>query len=48
MLEFSIDFIIELPPVLYKYDVVNIILVIVDRYTKYSFYFLLSKHTDAG
>jgi Integrase zinc binding domain len=48
MSEFSIDFITELPPVLYKHDVVDMILVIVDRYTKYSFYFPLSKYTDAG
>jgi hypothetical protein len=46
--EFSIDFITELPPIRYRDEVVDTFLVIIDRYTKYVFYFAISYNIDAA
>jgi hypothetical protein len=47
MKEFSMDFITGLPPALYQGRDVDMILVIVDRKTKYSFYFAVNQTMSA-
>lgn len=47
MKEFSMDFITGLPPVKYSGKVVDMIWVVVDRFTKYAFYFACNRKMGA-